>query len=56
MKEVTIEIREKGQISIQGAGVGEKQEELKSTLETALKALEKEPDQTFKNEIIYKKK
>lgn len=55
MKEITIEIRDENQISIQGAGVGDNQEKLKAFLKTALKSLEKEPDQTFKNEIVYKK-
>ena len=53
-KEITIEVRNEGQISIQGAGVQDRQEEIKALLQDALKAMENKPDEQFRNELIYK--
>lgn len=54
MNEITVEIREGGQISIQGAGILNKKEEVKAILEKAVNALEKQPEEAFRNELVYK--
>jgi len=52
--EITIEVRESG-ISIQGAGVGRKEEEVRETLQVALDALNSDRDrEAFGNEIVVK--
>lgn len=53
-QEISIQIRDNGNLSIQGANVLNKKEEVKTVLANALKALEKEPDEEFRNELIYK--
>lgn len=53
-KEVTIEVRDTG-ISIQGAGVGNNQDETRNLLQSALDALESNHEkQVFANEIVIK--
>lgn len=53
-KEVTIEVREIG-ISIQGAGVGNNQDEAKNLLKSALDALTSNKEkEVFTNEIVIK--
>lgn len=52
--EITIEVRESG-ISIQGAGVGHKEEEVRETLQNALDALNSDRErEKFGNEIVVK--
>lgn len=52
-KEVTVTI-DNGRISIQGAGVTDKQEDVKDVLQSALDALiEKQPAEKHTNEIVY---
>ena len=52
--EITIEVRESG-ISIQGAGVGHKEEEVRATLQNALDALNSDRErETHGNEIVVK--
>ena len=53
MKEITIEIR-KNALSIQAANAAEKAEEIKEILKSALDALEKQPTETYGNELLYK--
>lgn len=55
IKEITIEVRESG-ISIQGAGVGHKEDEARDLLKSALDALDKDDDkkEVFGNEIVIK--
>lgn len=53
-KEVNIEVRDTG-ISIQGAGVGNNQDETRNLLQSALDALESNhKKQVFTNEIVIK--
>lgn len=54
--EVTVLVHENGNISIQGGNILEKKEEAKTVLENAMKALEHEPDEKYKNELVYKPK
>lgn len=56
MKEITITIRPNGKLSIQAAGIGgsyENMNKAKEILRRALRALEKEPDEAYLNEIIF---
>ena len=53
-KEVTV-IIDNERISIQGAGIADKQEDAKNVLQSALDAMkEKRPDEKYTNEIAYK--
>lgn len=55
-KEVTVEIRESG-VSIQGAGIGNNQDDARETLQKALDALDSQRERdAFRNEIFVKDK
>lgn len=54
MKEILIEIRQNS-LSIQGGNIKENTEVAKQILKDALNALDKKPDEEYKNEIVYKK-
>lgn len=53
MTEITIKVRENGTLSIQAAGIKDHQREARELLRRALRAMEKEPDETYLNEIIF---
>lgn len=55
MKELTIEIRENGGLSIQGAGIKNNIDAAKKIIELALIMIKEDPVSEYINEIIFKK-
>lgn len=53
MTEITIKVRENGTLSIQAAGIKDRIEEAEQLLRRVLRAMGKEPDETYTNEIIF---
>lgn len=53
MTEITITIRPSDTLSIQAAGIKDQQREARELLRRALRAMEKEPDETYLNEITF---
>lgn len=54
MNELEIYIRPYS-ISIQAQNIKDKTEQAKSVLRSALEAMENKPDESYKNEFVYKK-
>lgn len=53
MTKITITVRENGNLSIQAAGIKDRQRKAKELLRRALLAMGKEPDEAYLNEIIF---